>query len=82
MTLDVTDRLPRFIGSYTYMAVPARGTRLVSVPGMIADGTWFFTVAGIWDASLTAAITTGGVSLFNHNYYGSSPANALLIFRA
>ena len=61
VVVDITDRLTRFVGSYS-ISVGANTTIFVSVPGMTNDGTWAY-IGDVDYMSIT--ISTNGLSVQN-----------------
>ena len=81
ITLDLTDRLARFIGTFSYPPIPARGTVTFSVPGITNDGTWFYSGLGFFLSNLRFSVSAGSLSVTNISHYGTSPAGSIIVFR-
>lgn len=76
VVVDITDRLTRFVGSYS-ISVGANTTIFVSVPGMTNDGTWAYTGDVDW---LSVTISANGLSVRNLNT-GQAFSTTLQVFR-
>lgn len=76
--LTITDRITRFIQS---TVVFVTGTHVVSVPGLVLDGSWFvYAFSNDAIASFTASVSTNQVTL---QRIGSFQNNVnVLVFRA
>jgi hypothetical protein len=74
ITLDVTDRITRFVTSITPGTIAANSTVSYSVPGIVDDGTWFLIVVNTWRPSSNAisvfivmTITSGFINAQNRS---------------
>lgn len=74
LTLDTTDRITRFVTSITPGTIAANSTVSYSVPGIVADGTWFIVVyntfmpaANAFYSGIVLSITTNNINLYNSN---------------
>lgn len=81
ITLDLTDRLSRFIGVFSYASIPPGGTVTLSVPGFTNDGTWFYSNTNYGDIYLAFSVSAGSISITNHSPYQGSAAGSVIVFR-
>ena len=72
LTLDVTDRITRFVTSITPGTIDGGTTVSYNVDGIVDDGTWFLVVMNTWRRSeidfvtqIVMTITSNYINLYN-----------------
>lgn len=90
LVLDVQERISRIHGVYTVpnVSIPANGSYLFPVTGMVDDGTWFVTIPEdeIWKlyaAPFGFNVSTGGILISAPSGKSTSTFvnNKFLVFR-
>lgn len=88
LTLDLSSRISRLFGLYTYASFTTPNAVNVTVPGISNDGTWYAYVA---DPTLSCIIYAGYVNIsrqMNSGVYSTNipvttyPASSLIVWRA
>lgn len=64
LRLEITDRLTRFVGTYTLPAWNDAGVRFVAVSGMTDDGYWVVTLPS---PDYYYQIVNGGINVWSTN---------------
>lgn len=65
-TLNISDSLFRYVGTYSTGNVPPNGSVTINVTGMVNDSRWFFDYSGNKFGETSIRIITGGVRVTNN----------------
>lgn len=78
LTLDISDRLTRFVGTYSvsFTVNGPEADKLISVSGMVNDGTWFAS----GDRQASATVEAGQIRV-KKTYAYSTLTATILVFR-
>ena len=80
LTLDVSDRTARFVGSYTIPSIAINGSYTLNISGF-AVGTWFFSANHPYNVYLIPG--SGKITLY-HTNLGNASSNSftVVVFKA
>lgn len=79
-TVDVSDRLARFHGSYVVSGITADFSTSVSVPGFSpTDGTWFYLAPDATSAGIVVTPVSNGFNV-TRGHDGPAPPSSITIY--